>query len=202
MLELESQEIRQTIKGYPVIAYITSPYLELPRVMWQGKLVTVPWILNSMYTAIESANTKIAKINFDKQSTDHQIEQFNPQRMSAIINTNNNLQNVVNLIQNSQQLQHNQITENKADIATNNNKLARQASKISDLMDKVTGLEQQPQPAPVKITTPVPIDTSSIDKRIETIDKKLKHYDGIMLQLQSMTADHHLRIAAIENNIT
>lgn len=77
--------------------------------------------------------------------------------------------------------------------------MTRHQQQIDELQKRPTiqpaPKEQTPPPTPVQ---PVEFDTTKIDNKLVEITEKLQHYDKIMLQLQSLTADHHLRIAALE----
>lgn len=56
--EIESGNIRQTIRGYPICAFITSPYGKYPLIHWNNQLQTMPYVVNSIHDSI----VKIIKI--------------------------------------------------------------------------------------------------------------------------------------------
>lgn len=110
--------------------------MKLPEINWSGQLVTIPWILHSLYSALETANTKIQHLYDENNSLKQQINSLDIQKLDTVYKANQHLETITGFMQNNIQYQHGLITENKADIVTNKNKYLTLESSVHNLISR------------------------------------------------------------------
>lgn len=95
ILEIESGNIRQIIRGYPICAFITSPFGKYPLVHCNDQLQTVPYVLKSIHDEMVSTNQQIFSIKAHQIKQDNDIANFNTDQIKQVIENNNYLKGQV-----------------------------------------------------------------------------------------------------------
>lgn len=194
--EIESGNIRQTIRRYPICAFISSPYAKYPLIHWNNQLQTVPYILNSIHGAMVSTNQQILQIQEHQKVQDNNIAKYDDSQIKAIVARNNSLENKIQVMQQQMVTMHNTIANNTSDIADLKDTLRQTVQQMHNVQVNIyKGVETVD-----RTTTPPTLIVQQVDfTQVNTKIKEIK--DDLLREITELKQDTKTDISTIRGEM-